>query len=213
MVIHSGIYRGVVHGKLIELEQPPDLPDGQAVVVDVSLPRAEASEFEEQYQRIGWWKGPLGGYQVQQEVRAFWVGAGRQGAQWLGQRLRSETHPELLDGAAAVLADIGTPGIPVILAELELGAGREPTRALLKALGWMSRQRQPPVVAGLVSLVQGYLSHEDPDVREAAVHATAILPDADAARLLTAALRAEHDAGVREILQDEISERDFDRGI
>jgi hypothetical protein len=207
MVIHSGTYRGVVRGKLIELEQRPDLPDGQAVVVDVSVPRAEASEFEEQYQRIGWWKGPLGRQHVQQDVRAFWVGAGQVGARWLGQRLRNETHPEILDAAAAILADTGDPGIPAIVGELQVGTGREPTRALLKALGWMSCERHPPVVAELVSLVQRYLSHDDPDVREAAVHATAILPDADAARLLTTALRTEQDAGVREVLQDEISER------
>ena len=44
MTSDSGVFKGVVHGKTIELDQEPGLPEGQEVQVTVEPVRAGAGE-------------------------------------------------------------------------------------------------------------------------------------------------------------------------
>jgi hypothetical protein len=73
----SSVYKGVVHGKTIELDQEPGLPDGQAVTVLVRpvLPPGEGI------------KQSAGG----------WADAGDELDAWLDemQRSRQQDRPEL----------------------------------------------------------------------------------------------------------------------
>ncbi|HUY31968.1 MAG TPA: hypothetical protein VMV69_04245 [Pirellulales bacterium] len=61
----TSVFNGVVHGTTIELEQRPDLPDGQPVTVTVQpaaqSQRAEVSPFEALKRAAGSWSDDVKG--------------------------------------------------------------------------------------------------------------------------------------------------------
>ncbi len=73
---------------------------------DLGIPH-EIEEFETYYRLIGWWRGPFGTREAQNAVRHFWVNHGAVGAEWLIERIARESHGDVLDGVANLLADIG----------------------------------------------------------------------------------------------------------
>ncbi len=58
---------------------------------------------------------------------------GDAGAKWLVERLARETHVDVLDGAANLLADIGPKSVEPIVNSLEHERTRDHAEVLLKA--------------------------------------------------------------------------------
>ena len=79
----------------------------------------------------------------------FWVHSGTTGAEWLINRLATETHIDVLDGVANLLADLGATSIGPILTKLNARPTRDQADVLLRALGWAEAPRHaiaiPPV--------------------------------------------------------------------
>jgi hypothetical protein len=168
-----------------------------------------ATAFENVYRRINWYKGQYATPAARKHVRNFWVHSGRTGAEWLVKRLERETHLELLEGVADILAEIGTLGVPSILHALDKKPRRDRTEFLLKALGWIGSNRSfdADFHPRLEQLISSYLRDEDPDIREAACSATEILPAESAIRLLREQLERERDGDVADIIRESIEER------
>lgn len=159
--------------------------------------------FEEQYQRIGRWKGPCGTREAQANVAEFWSSQGDAGLRWLAARLRREGHLDALDGTAALLASAGEAAILPILEELERQPPIDQADALLKALRWIGEdgtRARPALIARLEAALSEFLGHRDADVRESAALSTRLLPPSHAAGLLRGRLDAETDANVREAI-------------
>jgi hypothetical protein len=135
------------------------------------------NDFEIFYRRIGRRTGPFATRDARQATRDFWVASGRDGAEWLVDRLVQEIHLSLLEGVANLLADIGAKSIEPILRALEAGVKSDQAQALLNALSWIEAAPHAisidPVI--LEKVMGRYLSDADPDVREAACAATSIL--------------------------------------
>ena len=126
------------------------------------------------------------------------------GAQWLVERIARETHVDVLDGVANLLADIGTKGIAAIARKLEAEPTRDQAEVLLKSLGWIEA---PQDVGGihLESLgksLEKYLWFEDVDIRVAACAATRILPGDRAGVLLDRRRATERDPRVLESIDE-----------
>lgn len=134
--------------------------------------------IEDDYRRIGWWKGPDATPQSRDERARSWRARGAIGARWLARRLRQESHIDLLDGAAAVLADLGEASLGPIIAELEREPTRDQAEALLKALGWLAEggHDSGSQSSRLERALDDLLSHGDPDLRARAADAARLLP-------------------------------------
>lgn len=170
--------------------------------------------FEEQYQRIGWWKGPHATPAARQGVREFWESWGPRGARWLVRRLRSESHLDLLSGVANLLADLGEVSLRPILDELEFEASRDQAEALLKALAWLGAAGATAgVFAGqLTPILAAFLTHDDPDLREAACRATSLLAPGRARALLESRLAVELSIEVRQTIEEMIAQLQSHQG-
>jgi predicted HTH domain antitoxin len=175
---------------------------------------ASPDPFEEHYQRIGWWKGPHATTAARQGVRDFWASLGPRGARWLVERLRNEWHVDLLSGVANLLADLGEVSLKPILDELELEASRDQEEALLKALAWLGAAGTTagPLAGQLTPILAVFLTHEDPDLREAACRATSLLAPGDAHAVLEARLAAEPSAEVRQAIAERIAQLPSSQG-
>ncbi len=171
---------------------------------EVSGVRENASEIEDFYQRIGWRSGPFASREAQKSVRDFWVSQGDAGAKWLVERLARETHVDVLDGAANLLADIGPKSVEPIVNSLEHERTRDHAEVLLKALGWIEAPQDvsPIHLDHLVRALATYLAHPDADIRAAASAATRILPYDRAIDLLTRRRESESDPEVLEAIDD-----------
>jgi hypothetical protein len=170
--------------------------------------RAPAEEFEEEYQKIGWWKGPCATREARSRVREFWSRHGAPGLRWLASRLRQEWHIDALDGVASLLADAGEAAIPPILEELERQPARDQAEALLHALTWIGEQggtAQPDAATRLEAVLTSFLWHDDPDLRDWAAGSTRLLPREQALGLLHRRLETERDADVRRSIEEVIS--------
>ena len=183
------------HSVYGEVTDPPE---------EVSGVRENASEFEDFYQRIGWRTGPFASREAQKSVRDFWVSQGDAGAKWLVERLARETHVDVLDGAANLLADIGPKSVEPIVNSLEHERTRDHAEVLLKALGWIEAPQDvsPIHLDHLVRALATYLAHPDADIRAAACAATRILPSDRAIALLTRRRESESDPEVLEAICD-----------
>lgn len=133
--------------------------------------------LEMYYHQVGWHKGRFATPMARKTVRIFWIGAGGEGAHWLVGRIATETHGEILEGVANLLADIGPSSIGPIADALDANFGRDRSEFLLKALGWIGAERDVPIVEPrrLEGIIGRYLSDTDPDIRESACAATAVL--------------------------------------
>jgi hypothetical protein len=152
----------------------------------LSLAQLRAPVFEHVYRLIGWWRGPNSAPAVKRSVRDFWFHCGTTGTEWLIGRLATETHIDILDGVANLLADIGPTSIDPILNKLKARPTRDQAEVLLKALGWVKAPRHAielPAV-DVEKILQAYLEHQDSDIRSSACAATSILPSDSAIALL-----------------------------
>jgi predicted HTH domain antitoxin len=182
-----------------------------AVIADEVMEEVERvppDSFEDQYQRIGWWRGPLATSSARQEVHDFWASRGSLGARWLARRLRSESHLELLSEVANLLADLGELSLGPIVEELELEPSRDQAEALLKALAWLGAAG---INAGsragrLIPILSAALKHDDPDVRDAASRATSLLTPGHARALLESRLAVEPSTEVRQTIEETIAQ-------
>jgi hypothetical protein len=165
-------------------------------------------DFEEQYQKIGWWKGPHATDSARQGVRAFWARQGPRGVRWLVRRLRSESHLELLSGVANLLADLGEVSLRPILNELEWKPARDQAEALLEALAWLGETGLTAgVFAGqLTPILATFLTHDDADLREMACRATSLLAPGRALALLESRLAVEPSTEVRQTVEETIAQ-------
>jgi hypothetical protein len=103
------------------------------------LTEGEIEEFEEFYRRIGWWRGPVATPEARKSVREFWVDRGPRAVTWLVERIAKETHGDVLDGVANLLADIGPASIEPIIGKMEGEPTRDQAEVLLKALARVYR--------------------------------------------------------------------------
>jgi hypothetical protein len=142
--------------------------------------------FEVFYRRINHYKGPDASPEAHAEIRMFWNNSGREGVQFLVDKLVDETHLELIEGVMNHLADIGPPSIRPIMEVLTSGRSRYNTECFLKTLGYIGSERGTDGVPprDLAELIMKFFDHDFCDVREAAAMATQILPDKHALDLL-----------------------------
>jgi len=170
--------------------------------------RVTPDDFEEQYQKIGWWKGPQATSSARKAVQDFWARQGPRGARWLVRRLRSESHLDLLSGVANLLADLGEVSLRPVVDELEFDPSRDQAEALLKALGWLAAAGLTSgLFAGqLAPILAAFLTRDDPDLREAACRATSLLAPQRALGLLEPCLPVESSAEVRQTMEETIAQ-------
>jgi hypothetical protein len=181
--------------------------EGAAGLAPSAAGPAPAEEFEEQYQRIGRWKGPHGTREAQARVREFWLSQGSPGVRWLARRLREEGHVDVLHGASCLLWEAGLNAIPPILEELERQPAMDQADALLKALSWIGEDgvgAPRSLMARLEAALAGFLDHEAADVRESAALAMRLLPADRAAYWLRRRRPLETDPYVSETLANEL---------
>jgi hypothetical protein len=166
-------------------------------------------ELERSYQLIGWRKGPFSSPTARKAIRDFWVASGSHGASWLARRIAAETHGDILEGVANLLADIGASSIEPIIRALDTGLGRDQVEVLLKALGWIEAPHNAAIADPnvLEGPVEKYLSDSDPDIREAACSATAILPRDRAISLLCRRRELERDSSVLGAIDEALQDR------
>lgn len=170
---------------------------GRMIELDDS-PRFDPTQAESFYQNLGRWKGPRAAPEVKAATEAFWLGSGREGAAWLVQRLRTESHIEPLHAAGSFLAALGEAALGPIIEGLAGQPAEDQGIALLRALGWMAEDpampRQPGDTLGLVILQ--FLNDDVADLREAAAGAALLLPPDRATRWLKSRLAVERDEDV-----------------
>ncbi len=164
-------------------------------------------ERQAQYDRIGWWKGPFAAPQARKSVREFWVDQGAKGAEWLVDRISTETHVEILDGVAGVLKAIGPAAIEPIVRKLEGKPTRDQAEVLLKSLGWIEARRDvtaigPETRRVLCKTLERYLADKDADIRAAACAASRLLSRSEAVELLERRRAVERDSDVLEAIED-----------
>jgi hypothetical protein len=128
---------------------------------------------------------------------------GRGGARWLVDRIHDEVHSELLIDVATVLANIGEDAYVPILGGLRTDPPLDQASTLLKAIGWMDA---PPTSATLRQQLQDIarnaVNSVEPELREAAGSAIAVLFPGKAKAILTDRVAVEPDAVVRDYLID-----------
>jgi hypothetical protein len=187
------------------LVHPGAVGGGSADVTQALAPVASEEGFEDAYQKIGWWKGPNAMPEVQAYVRDFWQRQGERGLKWLIGRLRQESHIDLLDGVASILARAGGLAILPILEELERQPQHDQAEALLKALAWMGEdgvRLNPPSLEGLETALSTLLHQDDVGLREWSARAARLFPHERAVELLATHLDAEPDADVRQAIEE-----------
>jgi hypothetical protein len=188
---------------------------GAAEVVASPAVPTPPEGFEEEYQRIGRWKGPCATPEARAQVRDFWSRQGEAGLRWLAGRLRREWHVDALDGVASLLARAGEVAIPPILEELERQPSRDQAEALLHALAWLAEHEDavpPSLTTRLEAVLASFLWHDDPDLRDRAAGSTRLLPREQALGLLRRRLDAEADADVRRAIEEVIGDDAIRRG-
>jgi HEAT repeat protein len=185
-----------------------------AEVSPTLVPLSSEEEFEDAYQRIGWWRGPNTTPEARALVRDYWRLQGNRGLSWLVGRLRREWHIDLLDGVASLLAQAGGAGLLPILDELERQPRRDHAEALLKALGWIGEEGipvQPSSVKRLEMVLSMFLHHDDAGLREGAARAARLLPPEQAMALLGRHVDEEPDADVRQAIEETLASREIGR--
>lgn len=195
-----------------QLREGTTLPAAEAFEV-LLPPNAEATGsadtekgFERAYARLGLWAGRYSSRSGVKSEIDFWKASGREGASWLAQRIRTESGNDTLNAVANVLSSLGNTALSMILGYLQANPTPDQAYCLLDALGRMGRQCDT-ASGRTASIIERYLSHRDPDVRQAAISATAALPRAKSLEILRSALASEHDPAVTKGIREEIADR------
>src|SRR5947199_39631 len=89
-------------------------------------------------------------------------------------RSPEELSLDMLSGVQNLLADLGEVSLRPILNELESEPARDQAEALLKALAWLgvTGPTEGRFAEQLTPILAAFLTHDDPDLREAACRAT-----------------------------------------
>jgi hypothetical protein len=168
---------------------------------------ALTESFEDEYQKLGWWKGPHATAAARARQRDFWRSSGEAGVRWLVCRLRDEHHVETLHAVASLLADLGETILGAVFEELSRATTTDQALCLLWAVVSLSESapslRIETTRAELV--LADLLQHEEPDVREGAAEAVRLLGSERAIRWLEHRLRDEPNAEVRQTLERELT--------
>lgn len=167
-------------------------------------------KLEPIYGDLGRRRGSPAEIEAREARRRIWHDVGWWAAWWLAQRLRTERDVEVLADAASALADIGREAVDPVVRELRRAwpdGPAEQVEALLDALRWLPADDAASIEV-VDSVLAQWLRHDDADLRERALAATRALPAEQACRLLRAALEAETDAGLRDLINDEIATRE-----
>ncbi len=169
--------------------------------------RAPAEEFEEEYQKIGRWKGPDATRKARVTQHEFWRARGPEGVRWLVRRLRQERQLDALHGVASLLADLGESIIAPVFEELARNPSHDQALSLLWALVSLSESCPTlRIEAGTSeSVVADRLQDDDPDIREAAAEALRLLGPERSIGWLERRLRDEIDDDVRRTIERELT--------
>lgn len=169
--------------------------------------RMPAEGFEEEYQKIGWWKGPHATREARASQHEFWKARGLEGIRWLVRRLRHEWHIDAMHGAASLLADLGESIIVPVFEELAQNPSHDQALCLLWALVSLSESSPSlRIEAGPPApILAGWLEDADPDIREAAAEALRLLGPERSARWLEQRLLDETDGDVRRTIERELA--------
>jgi HEAT repeat protein len=164
----------------------------------------DPEEAERYYLTLGNWKNPES---VRRAARDFLEASGGEGIRWLISRLRDEMHVEAIHAASSLLARLGEAAIGPAIEELANDPTPDQALALLNALGSLGAAESGPTLEGALAelVLADFLQHDDPDLREAAAEAIALLPSERAVHWLTHRLRDEADVRVREAIELELS--------
>lgn len=137
--------------------------------------------YEEKYQSLGHRKGPKAERSYRRRLEEFWANEGETGLRWIIRRLSEETHGDLLDSAASLLADAGPAAASLILDELERNPETDQAIALWKALGWMADSKtswdEESLNDRLRAALNQALRHPNFDVRSSCAYAARLLPN------------------------------------
>ncbi len=164
------------------------------------------TKFDLAFKKFGSWKGPFASKVGTDSEIDFWRRAGQRGIYWLIGRTRTEHDNETLDSVATVLSKLGLPAREAITRNLEAQPTVDQAICLLRAIGHVHLE----VGRGyerIVQIMRRYLTHPDPDVREAAISATTALLAEDARNVLRGVLRNENDPFLRDLITDELKGR------
>jgi hypothetical protein len=163
--------------------------------------------FEEEYQKIGRWKGPYATPEARASQQEFWRARGLEGIRWLARRLRQEWHLDALHGAASLLADLGEPIVVPVLEELARDPPHDQALCLLWAL--VSLSESSPTLriepGPFEPILADRLADDDPDIREATAEALRLLGPERSPRWLERRLRDEADEEVRRTIERELA--------
>lgn len=171
-----------------------------------AIPLARDQELENAYGKVGSWDSLRSSRAGREAEIVFWATKGQKGIDWLIERLRSETGNESLDSAARVLSKLGAQSLPSILRTLNFQPSPEQAYSLLYAIARM-KAIDERAQADIELLLRRYVSHPDPEVREAAIAATAVLPPSSALDVFRTALTYETDPDIIAEINEEISAR------
>ena len=172
----------------------PDIPPSPAV-------------FEREYQALGRLRGERATATGRARARTTWLVWGASAAEWLVQRLTSETDVEVVSQAVDVLADLGVVSFGPVLRTLGEKPTGERLLPLLEALAFVPPAESQPTMVRIVNILKRYIQHSDADFRDHAYHATRALPGPVALDLLREALATEPSADLRSDISAEIEFR------
>jgi len=174
---------------------------------------APGEDFEEEYQKIGWWKGPYATREARASQHEFWRARGPEGIRWLVRRLRQEWHIDALHGVASLLADLGESIIVPVFEELARNPSHDQALSLLWALVSLSESSPTLRIEAGPSepILAGWLEDDDPDIREAAAESLRLLGPERSIGRLERRLRDETDDDVRRTVERELTRQRAER--
>jgi len=141
--------------------------------------------------------------------RKIWMDAGQDAAKWLIDQLEKEQHPEMIDGIAETLTELGSLALSAVLSKLEEESeAKSENIPLLDALSWMALKQplQSSVKPRIESIIKRYLEFPSIDCKIAAIQLTRLLDD-DAARSWIETAKQSADSDLQEEIDDLLDER------
>lgn len=176
---------------------------------EIVKPVAEEAvrEYVINYMRLGALAGDLATPMALAATRRFWRSAGKEGAEWLVERLRAESDSSTFDHATSLLLDMESYGADVITAALRKdGASTRAFRPrLLEALSWF-QVGDEALARSILGLLNDLRMNPEADVRAAAYRASVALGSEVAQSVLSDGLKVERDSEVRDVIEEVTAE-------
>ena len=183
--------------------------EGAIVTVSPSLASPSSEEdFEDAYQKIGWWKGP----NATPETRRGYVSSGGSRAigAWAGSWAGSAGSgtSTCSTGSRASWPRRAVPPSSRSSMSWSISPGADQAEALLKALGWMGEGgiSVPPTSAKrLEAALLMFLHQDEAGLREWATRAVRVLPREQASAVIGSQLDGESDPDVRQAIEEMVA--------